>query len=544
MINRVNIQTRLVFLMVFMVLLLAGVGMVGLNDAHHINESFRDVYEQRVVPITQLKVISDMYAVHIVDASHKARNGNLTMSQAVEQIDQASRAIDENWALFIQSGLAGDEARLVEQLRPLLQQADQSVERLRGILQRQDSAALVAYTTSDLYPAIDPVTEKISALIDLELKVAGQDYERSASSYRFSRAVEIVLIVAGIALVTLVGWTILRAITGSLRRVNTELRELATGEADLTKRIPVTGRDEIDELATNFNQLMDKLAALVRRVQESGIQVTSAATEMSASARQLQATMTEQVASTNEVVSAARQISATSQELVRTMGEVSSLSDRAGSSATSGRKGLGKMEATMGQMEAAARSISDRLAVINDKAANINSVVATINKVADQTNLLSLNAAIEAEKAGEFGLGFGVVAREIRRLADQTAVAMLDIEQMVKEMKSAVSAGVMSMDKFSEQVRSGVSDVRQVTTELGTTIEQVQALSPRFEAVNEGMHSQSQGARQISEAMTQLSETTRQTAESLHESDLAIEQLNEAARGLQKEVGRFRVREQ
>src|SRR6201999_4020148 len=104
-----------------------------------------------------------------------------------------------------------------------------------------------------------------------------------------------------------------------------------------------------------------------------------------------------------------------------------------------------------------------KLTVLSEKAGNINQVVTTITKVADQTNLLSLNAAIEAEKAGEYGRGFAVVATEIRRLADQTAVATYDIEQMVKEIQSAVATGVMGMDKFSQEVRRGVGEVQQVS---------------------------------------------------------------------------------
>ena len=121
-----------------------------------------------------------------------------------------------------------------------------------------------------------------------------------------------------------------------------------------------------------------------------------------------------------------------------------------------------------------ARSAS-KLSVISERAGNINLVVTTITKVADQTNLLSINAAIEAEKAGEYGLGFLVVAREIRRLADQTAVATLDIERMVKEMQYSVSAGVMEMDKFSDQVRQGVGEVGHIGEQLGQIISAVQA---------------------------------------------------------------------
>jgi methyl-accepting chemotaxis protein WspA len=159
--------------------------------------------------------------------------------------------------------------------------------------------------------------------------------------------------------------------------------------------------------------------------------------------------------------------------------------------------------------------------------------------VADQPNLLSLNAAIEAAKAGELGQGFGVVAREIRRLADQTAAATLDIEQTVKEMQVAVSSGVVGMETFTEEVRRAVATISEVSGQLGRIIEQVNVLGPQFLAMGEGMTSQSQGAQQISEAMTALSEGAGQTADALRESSRAIGQLNEAARELQREVGRF-----
>jgi methyl-accepting chemotaxis protein WspA len=166
-------------------------------------------------------------------------------------------------------------------------------------------------------------------------------------------------------------------------------------------------------------------------------------------------------------------------------------------------------------------------------------VVITITKVADQTNLLSLNAAIEAEKAGEYGRGFAVVATEIRRLADQTAVATYDIEQMVKEIQSAVAAGVMGMDKFSEEVRRGMQEVQQVGGQLTQVIQQVQALAPRVESVSEGMQAQATGAEQITQALAQLSEAAQQTVDSLRQSGLAIDELNEVAIGLRSGVSRF-----
>ncbi len=313
-------------------------------------------------------------------------------------------------------------------------------------------------------------------------------------------------------------------------------------DGDLTGRINIEGDGAIVQLGSGIQQMIDNLNMLVRQVQHSGIQLASAATSIAATAKEQEATVAEQAATTNEIVATATEISATSKELVSTMDEVSGVADSTSKSAESGRSGLERMESVMSQIVEAAGPISSKFEVLNEKASNISTVVTTITKVADQTNLLSLNAAIEAEKAGEFGFGFSVVAKEIRRLADQTAVSTLDIEQMVKEMQAAVSAGVMSMDRFSQQVRHSVKDVREVSSQLAQIIEQVETLTPLFENVHQGMHSQSEGAWQINQSMIQLNEAAQQTVEALKESNDAIMQLNVAAHDLQSGVSKFKIR--
>src|SRR3984957_18995703 len=312
---------------------------------------------------------------------------------------------------------------------------------------------------------------------------------------------------------------------------------------DFTRRLEITRRDEFGVIGEGLNRLADDLSVLVGQVQRSGIQVNTNTTDIAATARQQESTASEIAATTAEIGATSRQITATSKDLVRTMSEVNHMAEQAAQLAGSGQAAINSMESTMRQIMEASGSIASKLAVLDDKTSNINSVVTTITKVADQTNLLSLNAAIEAEKAGEYGLGFAVVAMEIRRLADQTAVATFDIEKMVKEMQSAVSAGVMGMDKFSEELRQGVEEIRQVSTQLAQIIHQVQALTPRFQTVNEGMQSQTTGAQQISDTLTQLSDAAHQTAESLRQSNHAIEQLNSAARSLQNSVTRFKLEE-
>ena len=310
---------------------------------------------------------------------------------------------------------------------------------------------------------------------------------------------------------------------------------------NLTHRLDLRRRDEFGTLETGFNRMADELTELVARAQQSSMQVTTSVAEIAATSREQQATANETAATTTEIGATSREIFATSRDLLRTMNEVAGVAEQSATLAGVSQSGLTRMGETMRSVMDAAGSVNAKLAILNEKALNINQVVATITKVADQTNLLSLNAAIEAEKAGEYGRGFAVVATEIRRLADQTAVATYDIEQTVKEIQSAVSAGVMGMDKFSEEVRRGMLDVQQVGGQLSQIIAEVQTLAPRFQMVNEGMQTQANGAEQITQALSQLSEAAQQTAESLRQSSQAIDDLTLVANQLRTSVSRFKV---
>ncbi len=300
--------------------------------------------------------------------------------------------------------------------------------------------------------------------------------------------------------------------------------------------------DESKLLLFEFSNMLKNLTSLVDEVQKSGINLDASATQISASARELEASVAEQAASIKEVSATTKEIANTSSELLETV-ETTVTKSVVDTSvmAEKGRNNLRQMENAMHQLIVATGSISSKLAVINNKAAKISTVVVTINKISEQTNLLSLNAAIEAEKAGEYGKGFAVVSREISRLADQTAVATFEIEQMVKEMQSSVSTGVMEMDKFSEEVRRNVEDVSAITGQLNAVIEGVNNLIPNFEAMKRGIQNQTIGADQISEAMNQLSVSAEQTKNALHEFRDVTEQLNKALFNLRNEVARFNV---
>ncbi|MBC7685125.1 MAG: CHASE3 domain-containing protein [Bdellovibrionales bacterium] len=333
------------------------------------------------------------------------------------------------------------------------------------------------------------------------------------------------------------------AATNLLRsKVDTLLDNVSrAASGDLTGTIGITGTDAIGRLGEGLQTMLDNLRRLLNNVQKAGIQVTTSATEIAASAKQQEATGIEQAQTSVEILSTTKEISANTAQLLKTMESATAVADYTTSATGEAQSNLKRMDQTMQHMVSATDSINAKLAALSEKASNINSVLITITKVADQTNILSLNAAIEAEKAGDAGRGFSVVATEIRRLADQTSVSTWDIEQMLKEMQSAVSASVMGMDKFSEEIRRSVGEVRQVGEQLSAVMDQVQKLAPQFDLVLQGMQSQAIGASQISDTMMQLNDATQQTVESLKATSEAVHQLQYAAGDLQSSVATFSV---
>ena len=345
----------------------------------------------------------------------------------------------------------------------------------------------------------------------------------------------------GVMLVVAILVWLANQVAGRVQAIAGVTQQVADG--DMTIDVPVDSDDETGKLQRATRSMVASLNSLIGKVKMASIRLLSTANEIAAGSRQQEAAVNEFSSSTSQITAAAKEISATSQELVGTMNDLKSVADGTATLADAGHSKLSGMASTMGQLMDATGSISSRLATISEKAGNINVVVTTISKVADQTNLLSLNASIEAEKAGEYGLGFAVVAREIRRLADQTAVATLDIESMVKEMQTAVSSGVMEMDKFTDEVRRGAAEVQQVGSQLEEIIQQVQTLTARYGSVTEGMESQSEGARQISDALVGFSEGVEQTARTIKSFHRAAAALQTAVNELRNEIAGFRVKE-
>jgi methyl-accepting chemotaxis protein len=535
-----------------------------------------DSYYLMITLLTEGPQVSEYLAQSRVLAQPVPGGATAERLERIRGLQALSAASDERLANSLASAVSADPA-LAGLLNPRAQAVATEARQTREAVVRA-----VAADASSGAPAIPAVPLANNALQQLQSTLApalASSLEKRKDSYTGQLRNSFGIAALALLVVLVIGWYIVRSITRPLAQVVGVANEIAVGNLNV-EPIGADRKDEIGTLARAFhrmiaslreqvllvqdiadgdltgsikpqssgddlgNALVDMvshLASLVSEVHKSGIQVNTSATQISATAREQHSTATEIAATTTEIGATSKEISATSKEMVRTMTEVAAAAEQSANLANSGQQGLTQMEETMHRVMEATGSINAKLAVLNEKAGNITQVVTTITRVADQTNLLSLNAAIEAEKAGEYGRGFSVVATEIRRLADQTAVATYDIEQMVREIQSAVSAGVMGMDKFSEEVRRGMEEVEQVGSQLSQIIVQVQQMAPRCEAASEGMRAQATGAEQITQALTQLSEAALQTVESLRQSNQAIDGLHQSATGLREGVSRFKL---
>jgi len=540
--NNISVKIRLVGFIALLIFLFLLTGIFGLNGMKETNISISNIYNYQVIPLNELRTIDNLMHFGVVNPVDRLLFEQMTWEECLVLVEKSVSHINERWENLhrIHRRAGPEDTDWLNKANTLMGNSANVLNSLILLLRAKDTEKLDLFTDNKLYPLSESYTEIIDSLIQDRLAAVEKEYLQSQRRFNNIKNTFLWVLVVGIIASGILSLLLIQSINKPLGKIAEAMKSVMHG--DLSKKLDYDTNDEFGILIRGFNQMLTYMADLIAEIEKSGIQVTSSITEIAATIKQQETTVNEQAATANEIAASTTEIAATSESLMATMAKVTDMAQNTAMAASQGHKRLSAINDTMKKMEQSTIAILNRLSILSEKATNIAGVTKTINKIADQTNLLSLNAAIEAEKAGEYGAGFSVVSSEIRRLADQTAVATFDIEQMVNEVQSAVSTGVMSIEKFAENVRQSFAEVQISSNQLSEVIEQVQALRPPIETVNEGISAQSMGAKQISEAVDQLNEAAQQTAESVSQTSATIFQLNKAAHILRDSVAKFKLK--
>jgi methyl-accepting chemotaxis protein len=244
------------------------IGAVGIRGEANAVDGLNSVYKDRVVPLGDLKRIADAYAVDIVDASHKVRNGNFSWAQGRESVNRAKRDIEQLWAAYLGTVLVDEEKVLIAQLQPRLTAAQEPLGRLAQIMQREDMEGLIAFTRNELYQIIDPISEKFSALIEVQRTVAKAEYERAHQRAMRDSGLAIGTVIAALVLGVWAAYSVTRNIVRQLGGEPADVAALVkqVADGDLSARISLRAGDA-DSLLAAVKSMQDKLTTLVRDVQ-------------------------------------------------------------------------------------------------------------------------------------------------------------------------------------------------------------------------------------------------------------------------------------
>jgi len=540
--KHLKVGTKLYSVVGLMAVLLIFVGVMGIRLAKVSNDGLDTVYNDRVIPLEQLKIISDMYAVNIVDTSHKVRNGGLSWNDGRRNVDDAVKTINEKWKAYLGTMLVDEEKKLVDEITPLMKNADDAVARLKSIMAKEDRVGLANFTIKEMYPKIDPLTEKISALVNLQLVVSKKVYHESDNFYGKGKWLAIVLIFLGVVISVLVATVIIRGLLRELGGEPEHVREIAKSVAggDLSVTVDVDSRYQ-GSVLWGMKSMVENLRSMVQTTAEISSGIAASSNQLHANSAQIATGAEEVAAQASTVATASEEMSSTSADIARNCTLAAELSNRTMDSAGNGASVVQESIRVMNVIADRVRQTSSAIEALGSRSEEIGEIVGTIEDIADQTNLLALNAAIEAARAGEQGRGFAVVADEVRALAERTTKATREIGGMIKSIQNETRVAVHTMEEGVKEVGNGAESSLKSGRAIEEIIDHINEISMQISQIATAAEQQTATTGEVTMNIHQITEVVHQTAQGAEESAAAAAQLAEQGQMLQGLVANFKL---